>query len=189
MSFCFCLLTLPFAMTWQKLPEWKWECLYLKETIGRQPQTQRTRTNFVFVFLSIIPGPPQSAQAGPEGGFWLPRCTQTPESPQWIRQWVPAKRASCAPEQTDLPCSPTSQPAEAGRPAVPGEANLLSLSGTQRTWTLCPTPTQWGPFKSGLPDLPPHYRGYFASPREGGEAKGRREGKRESRAGNAFTTF
>lgn len=65
--FCFCLLILLFAINLTKTSRMKMRMCIFEGNIGRQPQAQRTQTNFALAFLPITPWPPLYSR--PQGRF------------------------------------------------------------------------------------------------------------------------
>lgn len=55
MSFCFCLLTLPICNNLTKSARMKSGMFVFEGDVGRQPRTQRAKTNSAFAFLSVTP--------------------------------------------------------------------------------------------------------------------------------------
>lgn len=60
-SFCFCLLTLWFAINWTQTSR-------MKGDVGRQPQAGRTKANFALEFLPTVPWLSPTLHRPVEGG-------------------------------------------------------------------------------------------------------------------------
>ena len=164
--------------------------------VGRQPQTQRAKTNSAFVFLSVAPRPPRALhRQGPRqiliGQLHTKRQDLLRRRGCIVLSWSShCSKVNSASEQTVCPLIAHLGPHWCHDPTILGEVSLLSLCASQRTWATCLTPTRGSPLSLAYLAFLPKWRGPSTGQREGGREERKRKEKRgkerESRGRQMF---